>query len=180
MLPKLHVIYIEIYIIQEYSRGHHHYSWLIPFTSNIIGPKNIISFTDSSRKLAMFSDVWGLFTLLTVCELSKNKTWNSLWTFRKYDLSLTDLIKFLESQKDKENLFEGSIPHQRFFSGLFFQAAKTMKWSPKWILSPKSTFPHTTHSWLSSKSYIRVSGPQNPSLQTPQNPHSPLCKNVDS
>ena len=78
----------------------------------------------------MFSDVWGLFTLLTVCELSKNKTWNSLWTFRKYDLSLIDLIKFLESQKDKENLFEGSIPHQRFSVDYFFKLQRLWNGAP--------------------------------------------------
>ena len=129
MLPKLDVIYIEIYIIKEYNGGHHHCSWLISFTSNIIDPKNIfLQALQGSWQCSLMSEACS--HSLTVCELSKNKTWNSPWTFRKYDLSLIDLIKFLQSQKDKENLFEGSIPQQRFSVDYFFKLQRLWNGAP--------------------------------------------------
>lgn len=118
--------------------------FIYSFMSLIINPKEC-SFLISSGKLAMCSDVWGSFTLITLWELPKSKTWNSLGTLRKHKPYLIDIIKFLESQKNKENLFEGYIPHQRFSSDYFFKLQR-LKWKPKGDLSRK-VFPHTMHSW---------------------------------
>lgn len=107
---------------------------------------------DCSRRLSMLSDVWSLFTLITLCELPKNKAWNSLGTFRKYELSLIEIIKFLESQKNKENLFECYVLHQRFSMDYYFKLQRL------WNGDQNGTFPHTMHTWLlKTKSQIRVS-----------------------
>lgn len=88
-------IYIHIYIFitstlsecylhgdlhyKEYNGGHHHCSWLISLHQTLLTPKYYF-FTDSSKKLAMFSDVWGLF-LFSNMNYQRIKIWNSLWTF---------------------------------------------------------------------------------------------------
>lgn len=73
-----------------------------------------------SRKQAMSSDVWCFFAPKTSRKLLENITRNSLGTCRKRELSLIEIIEFLESQRNKENLFEGYISHQRSSVDYFF------------------------------------------------------------
>lgn len=123
----------------------HRGSSYIPFTSHInYWPKEHSFVIESSRKLAMFSDVWDLFTLITLCELPKNKAWNSPGAFRKCDLSLIDIIKFLETQKNKENLFEGYIPHQRFSVDYFFKLQRPWNRDQNGIWAP-TALSHILH-----------------------------------